>query len=117
RKVTKGETIIKKGDNEQTVFFVVEGSFFVLDEIAGQNIVLGTIKKGELVGMMSLITNSPRTANVVASEDSVISEIPKQVILASLAKQPFWVKTLFRTLCNRIAQTNKRLAEISVAPK
>lgn len=114
QRLSTGETLIKKGEIDKNVYFVIDGSFFVLDEIKGQKVVLGTIKKGEIVGMMSLLTDSPRSANVIAAEDAVVSKIPKETILASLAKQPFWVRTLFKTMSYRLVETNKKLAEMTL---
>lgn len=117
KRLSTGETLIKKGDQDKNVYFVIEGSFFVLDNIEGQKVVLGTINKGEIVGMMSLLTDSVRSANVIAAEDSVVTEIPKETIRASLAKQPFWVRTLFKTMSLRLIETNKKLAQMALKNK
>lgn len=110
---SKGEVLIEKGSTEKKVYFVLSGSFFALDESQGQKVILGSIKKGEIVGMMSLLMDSPRTANVIAAEDASVSIIPKDTILASLSQQPFWVRALFKTLCNRLIEANKKIASLA----
>ena len=62
------ETIIKKGDKDNDIYFLMEGRCnAVIDKS-----VVGIINKNQTFGEFSPLTNSPRKADIIASKPSKV---------------------------------------------
>lgn len=68
-----GETIVREGEEGQSMFVVVSGSVSVVLEPSRDEV--ARIERGGYFGEMSLLTGEPRSATVVAVGDVVIVEI------------------------------------------
>ena len=64
-------TIIKEGMEETSVFFILKGMVDVNFE-EQSTIVLAELGPGSIIGEMSFICGMPRTANVVAKEETMV---------------------------------------------
>ncbi len=60
----KGHYVFKKGDEGDAVFIITEGSVSVKDE----DLVLSTLKEGDVFGEYALIDNKSRSASIFAEE-------------------------------------------------
>ncbi|HVD94284.1 MAG TPA: mechanosensitive ion channel family protein [Vicinamibacterales bacterium] len=68
-----GETIVREGEEGQSMFVVVSGSVSVVLEPSRDEV--ARIDRGGYFGEMSLLTGEPRSATVVAIGDVVVVEI------------------------------------------
>src|SRR3954466_4477833 len=73
-----GETIVRQGEEGQSMFIVLSGEVRVVlepnrDEVA-------RIQRGGYFGEMSLLTGEPRSATVVAAGDVVVVEIGAELV-------------------------------------
>jgi small-conductance mechanosensitive channel/CRP-like cAMP-binding protein len=68
-----GETIVREGEDGQSMFVVVSGSVSVVLEPSRDEV--ARIERGGYFGEMSLLTGEPRSATVVAIGDVVVVEI------------------------------------------
>ena len=68
-----GETIVREGEDGQSMFVVVSGSVSVVLEPSRDEV--ARIERGGYFGEMSLLTGEPRSATVVALGDVVVVEI------------------------------------------
>jgi len=68
-----GETIVRQGEEGQSMFVVVSGSVSVVLEPSRDEV--ARIHRGGYFGEMSLLTGEPRSATVVAIGDVVVVEI------------------------------------------
>ena len=69
RRFQSGDTIITEGEKHSSLYLLITGSVSV---IKNQNMVLSTLKPGELFGEMSFLTKKPRHTSVAATEDSLV---------------------------------------------
>jgi small-conductance mechanosensitive channel len=69
----QGETIVQQGQPGTSMFVVCSGGARVIVQPSGQEVAV--IQPGGYFGEMSLLTGEPRSATVVAIEDSVLVEI------------------------------------------
>ncbi len=68
RKYLSGETIIKEGELDSWIYFLISGKLKV---VKGGKDLCALQQTGELFGEMCIIDGSPRSASVVADVDSV----------------------------------------------
>lgn len=100
--LTAGDILFNEGDESCSVYLLRKGKLRVYQERNGEQKQLGEIISNELVGEIAFIDKKPRTATVEAMEDSELVELPIGDFDAYLDKQPIWMKTVFRTLINRL---------------
>jgi small-conductance mechanosensitive channel len=68
-----GETVVRQGEEGQSMFVVLSGSVSVVLEPSREE--LARIQRGGYFGEMSLLTGEPRSATVLAVGDAVVVEI------------------------------------------
>jgi small-conductance mechanosensitive channel/CRP-like cAMP-binding protein len=85
---SKGETILRRGDEGNSMFIVYQGpvSVRVQDEHGSQEV--ARLGAGEFFGEMALLTGERRRADVVAGADVVAVEITKDALERFLRDHP-----------------------------
>jgi len=108
-RVLKGETVFYKGTTGSQMYVVLGGLVGVFD---GDNCI-AKLKTGDTVGEMALINNEPRSATVIAIEESslfVLSETTFQRLLTKRVAIQILLN-IVRTLSHRLREANDRLAD------
>ncbi|MBM3883663.1 MAG: cyclic nucleotide-binding domain-containing protein [Verrucomicrobia bacterium] len=107
--------IVKQGDPGNAMYLVLEGEVRVRLMIQGKESTLVTLGAGEFFGETSLFDEGPRSADVVANQDSVLLKISAANFRkltaehADLATQ--LLLAIARTLVARIRADNKRFKD------
>ncbi len=65
----EGEKIIEQGVRGDAVYFIQKGGCYVIVDKPDTELQLSTKKVGDMVGAMSLLTDEPRPANIIAATD------------------------------------------------
>lgn len=86
--MTKGEILFHKGEQSTSMYIVSEGEFTVTDERPGQKVYLSSIRAGGLIGEMSFLDESPRSATVTARESAVVYRMSKEDFVRTLLEAP-----------------------------
>src|SRR5437588_132892 len=73
-----GEIVIRAGDEGSSMFVVHKGHVSVQISDNGKPRTVAMLNEGDFFGEMALFTGEPRTANVVASEETEVLEIGHQ---------------------------------------
>ena len=78
REVRKKEPVLFKGSSGDHLLFLIQGRLQVLDVTeSGREIGLNLLNAGDYFGELSIIDNGPRSASVVAMENSLVALLPK----------------------------------------
>ena len=91
RELGNGETLIRQGDEGNSMFLVVEGRLearLAQPGSKGRYTVLGHSRRGELVGEMSVLSDQPRMCSVVAVRESKVLELLRSDFLSIVAQHP-----------------------------
>lgn len=107
RKYKAGDLIEKEGNMGIAFYLVVEGRI----EIRRKNRVLATLGKGHFFGEMSLLDNQPRSADVVALEDTRCLVMTSWSWKGLMKSNPELAPAMLRVLAGRLRETNKALTE------
>jgi CRP/FNR family transcriptional regulator/CRP/FNR family cyclic AMP-dependent transcriptional regulator len=95
-------------DLSRELYILMSGSVEVLK--AGRTI--ATIsEEGAFIGEMSPLRGAPRSATVVAREDSVLLVVPEDKFHQFFTRHPAVCLLLARTLASRLEATNVQLAQ------
>lgn len=81
RSVLPDEAIIREGDVDDSMFIISSGRVKVTKTSeAGAEIVLAYLTDGAFFGEMALLAQAPRTASVLAVEETVLFEVSRAVL-------------------------------------
>ncbi|MDP3820195.1 MAG: patatin-like phospholipase family protein [Burkholderiales bacterium] len=97
-----GETLMRQGEPGDALYLLVSGRLRVYIEEDSQRRVVREISRGEVVGEMSLITDAPRSATLVAIRDSVLVSLGKDDFAQLQANSPQVTLALTRQIIERL---------------
>ena len=83
-----GEAIVKKGQEGNTMFVIVRGSVRVQIPDGSVQRTINNLKVGDFFGEMSLLTGQPRTATVIADDETEVLRIDKSAIKPIFENNP-----------------------------
>lgn len=107
--VAGGETLIRQGDPGDAMYLSVSGRLRAY--VHGDDGVPRMVRemgRGQIIGEMSLYTDAPRSATVVAIRDSVLVRLDKSQFHALLAHSPQVSMALTRQIISRLQTEHQR---------
>ena len=96
-----GESVIRAGDEGSSMFVVHSGRVSVQITDNGKPRTVAVLQEGDFFGEMALFTGEPRTANVVALEETEVLEIGKQAMKHLFDTNPDLVDSLSHIIAER----------------
>lgn len=107
------EAIVRKGQEGGSMFVVHRGAVRIQLLENGFPKTLVTLGEGDIFGEMGLFTGAPRTADVVATQETEVLEINNAAIKPLLEENPHLVEALSKTIAERRAMLVKKDEELS----
>jgi len=104
-----GERVIEEGAEGNTFYLVAEGSVAVMAGKPAREVT--RLQVGQYFGEMSLLTGEPRSATVVAAEDSLLIEVDRPTFAKLFSSDP----GLARKLSDLLAQRRSELKAVALA--
>jgi CRP-like cAMP-binding protein len=115
RRCARGSTIFLKGDPGSSMMAVLSGRVRVGNiSQEGKELTLNVIGPGEIFGEIALLDGKPRSADVVAIEDTVLLVVERRHFLPFLLSHASLVERLLVVLCERLRRTSVALEEIAL---
>lgn len=113
-RVRKGQVLLAVGLPATDVYVVLEGSVSVsLVSAQGRETVLRAIGPREMFGELAAIDGEPRSADVVAVENSTLLVIPGPTFAGLLGVEPVLSLWLARYLSHQVRYLTNRIYELS----
>ncbi len=103
-----GETLMRQGEPGDALYLLVSGRLRVYIEEDGVRRVVREVSRGEVVGEMSLITDAPRSATLVAIRDSVLVSLGKDDFAHLQSHSPQVTLALTRQIIARLRTEHDR---------
>lgn len=100
--VQSGEIIINEGEQGDGLYIVQNGRLLVIRLINNQQQVIGEIINGDLLGELSLFTQQPRAATVLAIRDSFLWKLSKEQFELFVEKNAKHIMPLVRAAILRL---------------
>ncbi len=115
-----GSVIIEEGAAGNSMMIISRGIVDIVQKVEAEdrNIKLATLSKGQIFGEMALIDIEPRSATVIASEETEIVEIAQEDVNGLLTSSdglnyiPILVN-IARGMSEKLRKANQSLADIS----
>jgi len=109
-----GEAVIKAGDQGSSMFVINRGRVRVQISDNGKPRTVATLNEGDFFGEMALFTGEPRSANVVAAEETEVLEIGHQAMKQLFDTNPDLVEALSNEVAERRAGLKKEESKETV---
>lgn len=114
RRYESGQLILDVNDPSEDVLVLLEGAARVANFSAkGREVSFSNIPEGDLFGEFAVIDGAPRSASVVALEDSRIAFIGKSHFLDLLAAHSDLSLALMRNLVDKLRELTRRVSEFT----
>lgn len=114
----KGEYLFTAGEEATSLYFILEGCFAVQKPvgIGNRSQAVALLSAGALVGESALLAGRRRGATIVAVEDSLALELPRDILKEMEQDNPqLYIALLKKTLgvvSQRLQKSSERLALI-----
>lgn len=105
RRYAAGDTIIAKGAMTREMFLLRKGKV----AIVLRDKTIDEVVPGGIFGEMSLIDMEPRSASVVAIEDSEVLPINERLFVELVQESPYFALDVMRVLAQRIRMLDRLL--------
>ena len=107
--------VVKQGEPGDAMYLVLEGEVRVRLMVSGKETILTSLGPGEFFGEIALFDHGPRSADVVANQDSTLLKISAGDFQRLAAEAPDlttpFLLAMGKTLTQRIRADNKRYRE------
>ncbi|HOT29590.1 MAG TPA: mechanosensitive ion channel [Candidatus Ozemobacteraceae bacterium] len=107
-----GEEIVRKGDAGTDFYIIDRGAVGVyLGEKSGKSV--ATLRHGDFFGEMSLMTGEPRSATIVAEEETLLLTLTRETMSHLLHENAAVAKRLSESLAERMAYNKEAGARVA----
>ena len=103
----KGATIIHEGTTGSNAYLILSGSVEVYKKVGDEKLVLSRLVKGNIFGEMSLVDDKPRSATIVALEDTEVRILSRERFETMLEQNPRAVIPLLKQVFQRVRYLNQ----------
>ncbi len=115
RNFKKNMVLIQQGDDTGSLYILLEGEMRVyIEDEQGRELTVKMLKPGDSFGELALLGEFPRTANVMAMTDCVVSAVSKDDYLNILREHPQISLALIRSLAHMVRETTEELSCIAL---
>lgn len=111
-KFPPGATVVNKGEHGDAMFLVLQGEVRARVIVAGRESTLAVMSVGECFGELSVLDESPRSADVIANLESIILKISSGALKRLFQEAPAlaapFLLGLNKTITSRVRTLTKR---------
>ena len=113
KKLKKGELMLEQGQEGVGLLVIVSGKVKVVKRTAdGGEIDIATHGPGEFIGEMAVLDGAPRSASVVAVEDTEGLFLSSWAFTAALKNHPEIALAILPVVVKRFRETNEKLLQL-----
>lgn len=106
------DRIVSQGEHGDAMYLILEGSVRVIRDIKVGQQFLAKLERKRSFGEIALLTNSPRTASVVAETPVRLIKISKENLSRLSVENPRIAMQIYRILAESLAQSLRQTGTI-----
>ena len=106
-----GQFLFKEGEPGDAAYIVLKGKVSVFIQTEKGSVEIAQLKRGDVVGEISILCDVPRTASVKAVESVQTLKVTKDTFIHLLTEFPEIAIEIMRELAARLNKTNIQLRE------
>ena len=113
KQVPKGSLILSQGDAGEALFLIKSGQVKVTVVAEdGREVILSVLSAGSFFGEMALVDDEPRSAHVIAMEDTTVLQLRREDFRTRLRSAPELAISLLRELSRRLRRADDTIASL-----
>jgi CRP/FNR family cyclic AMP-dependent transcriptional regulator len=110
----KGQVLVKQGDSGLGLYILVSGKVKIMKKTStGEELEIAVLGSGDFFGEMTVLDSSPRSANVIALEDTSCLLLTAWEFKARLEERPEIALKVLPVVVRRFRETNEKLLALS----
>lgn len=109
----EGQKFFSQGDGADAAYVILQGKADVAIETPQGELKVAELGQNALVGEMGILSDSPRSATIIAAAPTTALRIDKRVFLELLTQFPQMSIAVMRELASRLEKMNAQLARQS----
>lgn len=114
RRYAPQEGICDRGSQSSEVFLLIRGRVRIVNySLAGREITFDELGDGSCFGEIAALDGRPRSASVIALEDSLVGVLTRSVFLEVLARHPQVALRLMERLAQIVRDADDRIMDLS----
>jgi len=113
RTYAAGDVIFAEGDQSTEMFIVQEGKVQVTKKVAGGDLFLATLERGDFFGEMGLLDSQPRHATCSALVPTRLLALRSGDLLIKLRRDPTFALEMLQSMSRRIRHLNEQVARLT----
>lgn len=107
-----GDTLVREGEPGDTIYVVVSGELSVVKRANGGEVLLATVRAGDVLGEIAALLGGGRTAGVRAITDAHLLFVKAKALRAVIQRSPDVALALLRVLAERLRAANDYIASM-----
>lgn len=113
----KGSVLVTQGDDSNNLLYlIVSGKLKAMkNNEDGKEILLGYFQPGESFGELSLFDDEPRSATVMAVENSQVALLPRAYFFECLRGNPDIAIELLKVVIKRMRATTEKVSSLALS--
>ncbi|APZ47501.1 Crp/Fnr family transcriptional regulator [Polaribacter reichenbachii] len=112
--IKKGESLFEEGEHINGVFCIKDGICKVSKMSEnGKNQIINLVKRGDLIGERSLISDEVSNLNAIALNDLEVCFIPKKEIIRDLEKNPDFTFDVLKTMAGSLKKADNLIVDMA----
>lgn len=112
--LSAGTLLFHQGDTSHTLYLIEAGEIHLIREYEdGEKVVLAVVGQHEVIGDLSMISNLPRTASGIATRDTVLIALDREVFFQYLGQYPTIAVQALVQLSSRLRHMTLTLRELA----
>ena len=114
RQVTPNEVILDRQSESSEIYFVVSGKVRVVNySMSGREVTFDDMESGQYFGQLAALDNQPRSASVIAVEDSLLASLGRTSFKELLLSCPEISLNLLVEMAQIIRTSTERIMDLS----
>lgn len=114
RSFTRGSEVLTQDQPGRALFVIVSGvAKVVMHGAHGRKNTLSYLNRGDAFGEISMFSGTDCTADVTASTDLTVLELPKEKLMHLLTSSSDFAYAIVRTLCERIREADLLINDLA----
>jgi CRP/FNR family cyclic AMP-dependent transcriptional regulator len=115
REVRKNALIVKEGSTSQDLMIILAGAVRVYKVgERGKEVTLANLNAGDFFGEIALLTQSPRTAHVMALEKTTLLALSREDFITHLARHSGLTLALAQSLADRLRLASGKVSDMAL---
>ena len=107
-----GDVIFSEGDTDSEMFIVQEGKVVVTKKVAGADVFLAMLDRGDFFGEMALLDSRPRHATCSALVPTRLLAIRSGELLMKLRRDPTFALEMLKNMSRRIRYLDDQMTKL-----